>query len=110
MTINTPSQLRPRSPHLTPLQHAPRRIRPPFDMAGSDPAEDYRRGETTEHWRARVHADRVTALLEPLDGIELGDYDRRIIGWLADCDIPTIGTISSLLFRARAIDPTNGAL
>lgn len=78
-------------------------------MASYDPAEDPRRGETTDQWRTRIHTDRVTALLEPLDGIELGDHDRRIINWLADWDTSTIGTIASLLYRARTIGPTDGA-
>lgn len=114
MTINTTPQSGPRpalrSPRLGPLQHAPRRIRPPFDMAGYAPADGPRRVETTGQWRARTHADRVTALLEPLDGIELGGYDRRIIEWLAGSNNSTIGAIASLLYRARAIDPTHGAL
>jgi hypothetical protein len=108
MNINKSGQSRPPSPHLAPLQHPPRRIRPPFDITNDDTAaEDQRNSETAHQWRTRSHADRVTALLEPLDGIELGHHDRRIIDWLADWDTTTIGTIASLLYRARAIG--NGA-
>jgi hypothetical protein len=102
MKINNTDHPAPIAPHLAPL-HPPRRIRPPFDIAGHDTAADHPNGQTTEQRRARGHADRVTALLEPLDGIELGHHDRRIIDWLADWDTPTIGTIASLLHRARAI-------
>lgn len=42
---------------------------------------------------------------EPLAGLELGMYDRRIIEWLAGFDIPTIGGAVSLLHRARAARP-----
>ncbi len=108
MTTNNTGQPRPRSPHLAPLQHPPRRIRPPFDIASHDTADDHRNGETTDPL-ARGHADRVTALLEPLDGIELGAHDRRILDWLADWDTSTVGTIASLLYRARAIDTADGA-
>jgi hypothetical protein len=59
-------------------------------------------GQTTDP-PARGHANRVTALLEPLNGLELGAHDRCIIDWLADWDTSTIGTIASLLYRARAI-------
>ncbi|ALG12340.1 hypothetical protein [Kibdelosporangium phytohabitans] len=88
---------------IAPLNRAPRRIRPPFDVDSYEP-DPYRFGETNDQWRARRHADRVAALLEPLDGVDLGAYDRRIIDWLADWDIETVGTIASLIYRARAVD------
>jgi hypothetical protein len=102
---------RPTSSHPTdvaPLQHEPRRIRPPFNMDGYEPVDHQLPGETAEQWRARRHAERVAALLEALDGVELGAYDRRIIGWLADWDTSVIGTIASLIYRARATDTSGG--
>jgi hypothetical protein len=39
--------------------------------------------------------------MEQLDGIPLGDYDRRIIDWLAGWDVPTIAVVASLLRRCR---------
>jgi hypothetical protein len=92
---------------VAPLQHGPNRIRPPFGVAV--PTDDHRSGETTAEWRACRHADRVAALLDPLDGIELGAYDRRIIEWLAGWDKSVIGTVASLLYRARAADGLDGA-
>jgi hypothetical protein len=50
---------------------------------------------------ARRHADRVAALQEPLDSIELGEHDRRVIEWLVDHDTAVVGTVASLLYRAR---------
>ena len=38
-------------------------------------------------------------------GLALGGYDRRILGWLAGWDVPTIGGVVSLLHRARAATP-----
>jgi hypothetical protein len=87
-----------------PLWHEPRRIRPPFNMDGREPSDDHRIGETTDQWRAHRHADRVAALLEALDGVELGTYDRRIIEWLADWDTSVVGTVASLFYRARTTD------
>lgn len=71
-----------------PLRYPPRRIRPPFDVHGGG-VSDVRRN------------DKEAALLEALDGIELGAHDRRIIVWLAEWEIETVGTIVSLLYRAR---------
>ncbi|MBP2323810.1 hypothetical protein JOF56_004195 [Kibdelosporangium banguiense] len=65
-------------------------------------AEDPRPRETVHHGRDDWREDRVTALLEALDGIELGAHDRRIIAWLAEWEISTVGTVVSLLYRARA--------
>jgi hypothetical protein len=95
--------VRNRIDHVAPLYHPPRRIRPPFNIDYYDSA-DHHVGETSDEWRARRHADRLAALLEPLDGVELGAHDQRIIDWLADWDTETIGTIASLLYRARAVD------
>lgn len=81
-------------PALGPLNSEPHRIRPPFEQ---------KPGESADSWRARSHADRVAALMESLDGIELGTYDRVIIDWLAGWDIPVIGTVASLFYRARAV-------
>jgi len=94
--------------HMAPLHRPPRRIRPPFNVDHYAPNEP-RPGETTDQWRARRHADQVAALLEPLDGVELGTYDRRIIDWLAGWDTETIATVASLLYRARAVDATGSA-
>jgi hypothetical protein len=91
-----------------PLQRAPRRIRPPFDMDGHEPAYDRRLSETDDQRRARCHADRVAALLEPLDGIVLGPYDHRIVEWLAGWDTSVIGTVASLFYRARATGRVDG--
>lgn len=95
--------MRHRIERIVPLHHPPRRIRPPFNVDSYSP-DEYRSDETADQWRARRHADQVAALLEPLDGVELGAYDRRIVDWLAGWDIETVGTIASLIYRARAMD------
>lgn len=95
--------------HLGPLDRKPVNIRPRFDVRTPSPAPPLRRlvGPDTafEAWRAQLVADRAAALTEPLHGITLGVYDRRIVEWLAGWDIPTIGGVASLLHRARAARP-----
>ena len=82
-----------------PLEEEPRAVRSPYTLR--DPERMQRAGESVESWRVRVHGDQLAALLDPLDGIELGAYDRRMLDWLAGWDIPTVATIASLLHRAR---------
>lgn len=88
-------------PMTPPLGREPRRIRPPFDVAVSEPVDDRQADETAAQWRVRRLADRVAALHEALDGVEIGDYDRHVIAWLAGWDNGTVGTIASLIYRAR---------
>jgi len=66
-----------------PLNRAPRRIRPPFDTDTYDPVDHQRADETLQEWRDRRLGLRVAALLAPLDGIDLGTHDDRVITWLA---------------------------
>lgn len=82
---------------LRPLDEEPKNVRPPFDQRPPEEPFD----SDTERWRAARLADHRAALLEALGGVELGDYDRRIIEWLAKWDVPTIGAVVSLLYRAR---------
>lgn len=91
-----------------PLEEEPWGLRVPFDVR--DRAREQSFGiETTEQWCTRMRADNLDALLAPLAGIELGTYDRCILDWLAGWDIPTMATVASLLHRARAAAPLDGA-
>jgi hypothetical protein len=45
---------------------------------------------------------RHEVLLEILKGVQLGAWDRRIVGWLANLDTSTTLTIASLIQRAKA--------
>ena len=99
----------PRFAATAPLRNEPGRIRPPFNVHSDGPPEDHRPGETADQWRARRHADRLAALQEPLDRVELGAHDQRILNWLADWDTSVIGTIASLFYRAREAGPENAA-
>ncbi len=82
---------------LGPLNVAPVGIRPPFDQR--PPRQPY--DQDVERWRAARIADKAAAITEALDGVDLGSYDRTMIEWLAGWDEPTVGTLVSLLYRAR---------
>lgn len=83
-----------RRPSLGPLDREPINIRPPFDV---------RRTLIYDLEAARL--DFLAAVHEPLTGIALGTYDERMLRWLAGWDTPTVGTLVSLLHRARAARP-----
>lgn len=91
--------------HLAPIQHQPSRARPPFDVIGIA----HQLWESEADGPDARRADRVAALLEALDGIELGAHDRRIVGWLVEWEISTVGTIASWLYRVRAVSAEDGA-
>jgi hypothetical protein len=82
-----------------PIDTPPLRLRPPYDQP-DDMRHQVFGFETADEWRSRIHIDNRAALLEHLDGIQLGDYDHRIIDWLARWDVPTIAVVASLLRRA----------
>ena len=89
----------PEPADLRPLDVAPVAIRPPYNQRRPVfPLLDARALEV-------MRADYLAALTEPLAGIELGTYDRRIVAWLAGWDVPTIGAIASLLHRTRTATP-----
>lgn len=86
--------------NLGPLEREPGQIRPPF--TGEWTPFEQKRGESADSWRSRVRADREAALLEPLEGIELGAYDMQIVEWLSTWEDSTLATIASWLYRVRA--------
>jgi hypothetical protein len=49
---------------------------------------------------------RAEVLAGALAGIELGDWDRRIAGWLAGWDASTVVTVASWIARARDAGPS----
>ena len=86
-----------------PLDHEPRSVRPPFDVR--DDRFNHLRVTDPEGWRRAVHLDRVAALLEPLNGLDLSEREHAIVGWLAGWDIPTVAPVVRLLWAARAAVP-----
>ncbi len=43
--------------------------------------------------------ERSSILAGVLDGVELGSWDRRVVGWLSGLDTSTALTIASLIAR-----------
>jgi hypothetical protein len=74
----------------------------PLDRAPVAPRAPYDQYRPPIHDSAAARLDRLDALREPLAGIALGAHDRRVLDRLALWDVPTVGTVASLLHRARA--------
>ena len=72
-----------------PIDKPPLTLRPPHHPYDHCPPE---------HMSSLCRAE----LLEVLEGVELGEYDRRIVDWLAGWDTATVATVVSLLHRVRA--------
>ncbi|MCW2900640.1 MAG: hypothetical protein JWO67_2905 [Streptosporangiaceae bacterium] len=87
----------------SPLDREPRCIRPPFSTR-DDRFENVVTTDPTG-WRRAVQLDRIAALLEPLDRIELSDREHAVVEWLAGWDIPTIAPVVRMLHAARAAVP-----
>ena len=49
--------------------------------------------------------ERAVLLAGVLDGVEMGSWDLRIVGWLAGLDTSTALTVASLIARARETGP-----
>lgn len=49
--------------------------------------------------------ERSSILAGVLDGVGLGAWDRRVVGWLAGLDTSTALTIASWIARAREAGP-----
>ena len=50
-------------------------------------------------------AEQEQILEVALAGIELGEYDRRIVAWMANWDTSTLLTVVSWIVRSRAAGP-----
>lgn len=86
-----------------PIQREPRRVRPPYDVR--DDRFEHLHATNTEAWRVAVRIDRLTALCEPLHGLEVTDYERGVLDWLAGWETSTVAVLAGLLHRARAAGP-----
>lgn len=53
--------------------------------------------------------ERSAVLAGVLDGVEMGSWDRRVVGWLSGLDTSTALTIASLIARAREAGPRRWA-
>jgi hypothetical protein len=49
--------------------------------------------------------ERSVILAGVLDGVEMGAWDLRIVGWLSELDTSMMLTVASLIARSRAAGP-----
>jgi len=50
------------------------------------------------------------ALAKALEGVDLGEYDKRIVSWLACYEPAMVTAICGLIERARQLEPEPGKL
>jgi hypothetical protein len=86
-----------------PITHAPVRVRPPYNQR--DVAGEQGTNENVHQWWDRRCADGLAALLAPLEGLDVSDYERRTLHWLTGREDSTIGVVAALLHRAREAHP-----
>jgi hypothetical protein len=86
-----------------PITSTPLRVRPPYDQ--HDIVGDQLPSETVHQWWDRRCADGLDALLAPLEGTDVSDYERHTLHWLTGREDSTIAVVAALLHRARAAQP-----
>jgi hypothetical protein len=47
---------------------------------------------------------KTAALEAALDGVDLGEWDRTILAWLAEWEPSTVAVVCSWLYRVREVD------
>ena len=62
-------------------------------------------GPLNDRPRVSDPADARAMLAAAVLGMDLGQYDRRIVAWLSGWDQPTVAAIASIIHRARQEDP-----
>ncbi|MEN3268553.1 hypothetical protein [Pseudonocardia sp.] len=67
-----------------PVERERWRVRLSYDIP--DDRFDHLHASDTEAWRVAVGLDRLAALLEPLAGLEVCEYEHRLLEWLAGMD------------------------
>ena len=63
--------------------------------------------ESNERAHRRLVALKVDAMLAPLDGLPLSDYERDVLSWVACRETHTIAVLAALLRRARQAPPAD---
>lgn len=78
-----------------PIEKPPLAVYPPYDRFVAD---------------ATGRDVYAAALRDALIGIELGEYDEKIVEWLTLWDTPTVAVVVSLLERVRAAGRAEGGV
>lgn len=85
---------------LAPILRTPWALVPPYESR--DRSLLRQPGESADQAHSRLVARKVAVLLEPLDGVPLSDYERRVLSWVACWETHTVAVLAALLRRARA--------
>ncbi|MGD9526857.1 MAG: hypothetical protein AB7L91_14885 [Dehalococcoidia bacterium] len=84
---------------VAPILRAPWALTPPYDTR--DRSLFRQPDESAEQAHNRLVARKLAVLLEPLDGVPLSDYERRVLTWVACWETHTVAVLAALLRRAR---------
>ena len=85
-------------PYLVPLDEPPLRLTPPFDQR--DPSLFRQGWENAETHRNRLRQRRTRTLLDALAAVELSEYERHCLTWVAAWEVHVVATIAVLIRRA----------
>lgn len=77
----------------------PMYLRPLFELP--DDRFDHLMVSDPATWERARRLARHTALAEPLDGLEVDDFEHGVLEWLAGQEASTVAVIVALLWRAR---------
>lgn len=87
------------------IHRAAHSVRAPYDVP--DPTFD---AVDRAAWRQLRRLDREAALRDPVDGIEVTEYESRIVKHLAESSEPhVVAVLVALLWRARQAAPLPAA-
>lgn len=87
-----------------PIIREPRRLRPPHDLP--DHGFDHLMASDSDARRRALRLDRLAALIEPLAGLEVTDYEHGILEHLAQGgETHVVAVLAGLLWRAREAAP-----
>lgn len=79
-----------------PINTEPMRSSEELNRRAAEPWDDARRARHLEENQALILNELAAA------GVELGAYDLRIVGWMADWEYSTLVTVASWIRRAHA--------
>lgn len=89
-----------------PLHVEPLRVRQPYDVI--DRQYERLMFSDPDTWRQVRQLDRLTALVEPLEGLEVTDLEERVLRWLAGGELHVVAVIANLMHRCREAAPIGG--
>jgi hypothetical protein len=90
---------------MRPITRPPWALTPPYESR--DRRLNRQPHESAGNAHHRIVALKLAALLEPLDGLPVSDYERRLLSWVGCWETHTVAVLAALLWRARQASPLN---